>query len=121
MISLFLSGDSIIDSVRSYRLHVFDPLSPSPSSSRESDSVSPFVCSLLGVPVSSFSLAVGDSDVRSSGVSGSSLRSFSVSLPVSSSLAPVASGFSFPFVLSSFPYAPSFAGSVAGAVPNPVI
>ena len=47
--SLYLSGDAIFDSVRSFRSRLLDPVSPLPGSSRDSDSVIPFLCSLLGV------------------------------------------------------------------------
>ena len=81
--SLFLFGDSIANSVRFFRLRLFDPRSPTPGSSREGDSIIPFVCSLLGVPVPSPSVAPGDSTVRSSRVSFASFLS-SVSFPVTS-------------------------------------
>ena len=71
--SLYLSGDAIFDSLRSFCSHLLDPVSPLPGSSRDSDSVIPFLCSLLGVvnpypPVSS-----GGSGTRSPGGSGVSM------------------------------------------------
>ena len=67
--SLYLSGDANLDSLRSFRSRLLDPISPLPGSSRDSNSVIPFLCSLLGVanpypPVSSDvsgSRAPGDS------------------------------------------------------------
>ena len=46
--SVIMSGDSIIDSVRSHRLRVCDPVSPTPGSSRDGDSIVPFLQSLFG-------------------------------------------------------------------------
>ena len=79
--SLFLSGNSIADSVRSYCLRVFDPKSPAPGSSCDGDKIIPFVCSLFCVPVPSPSVALGHSDVRSSRVLFASFPS-SFSFPV---------------------------------------
>ena len=47
--SFALSGESLRDSVVPHRAHLCDPLSPIPGSSRDSDSVVPFLCSLVGV------------------------------------------------------------------------
>ena len=113
--SLFLSGDSIADSVRSYCLRVFDPRLPASCSSRDGNSIIPFVCSLLGVAVPSPSVAVGDSDAHSSRVSFASFPS-SFSFPVTS-VASVYSDFSLPFATSSLS-APSFPGLVAGSLPG---
>ena len=58
--SLFLSGDSIANSVRSFRLRLFDPRSSTPGSSHDGDSIIPFVCALLGVPLPSPSVVTGE-------------------------------------------------------------
>ena len=126
--SLFLSGDSIANSMRSYRLRVFDPLSPSPGSSCDGNLVILYLCSLLGVPVSSPCMAVGDSGARLSWGSAvpvissvAPFRSSSVSSVAISGGVPVASGIARS-VASSFPpklvssVACSFALSVADAV-----
>ena len=49
--SVMMLGESIVDSVRSYRLRVCDPVSLTPGSSRDGDSVVPFLRSLFGLPV----------------------------------------------------------------------
>ena len=46
--SVIMSGDSIIDSIRSHRLRVCDPVSPTPGSSHDGDSIVPFLQSLFG-------------------------------------------------------------------------
>ena len=53
--SVMMSGDSIVDSFRLHRLHVCDPVSPTPGSSCDGDSVVPFLRSLFGLPVVSLS------------------------------------------------------------------
>ena len=53
--SVMMSGESIVDSVRSHRLRVCDPVSSTPWSSRDGDSVVPFLWSLIGLPVVSSS------------------------------------------------------------------
>ena len=44
--SVMMSGDSIVDSVRSHRLRVCDPVTPTPGSSRDGDSLVPFLRSV---------------------------------------------------------------------------
>ena len=112
--SLFLSGDSIADSVRSYCLRVFDHRSPAPCPSRDGNSITPFVCSLLGVPVSSPSVALGDSDACSLRVSFAFFPSF-FSFPVTS-VSSVTPNFSLPFAAASSLSASSFPGLVAGSL-----
>ena len=51
-----LSGDSLCDSIVSYHACLFDPLSPTTGSSRDSDSLVPFLCSLVGVATLSLEL-----------------------------------------------------------------
>ena len=68
--SLYLSSDAIFDSVCSFRLRLLDPVSPMPGSSRDSDSVIPFLCSLLGVANPYPSASSGDSGARTPGGSG---------------------------------------------------
>ena len=46
---VMMSGDSIIDSIRSHRLRVCDPVSPTSGSSRDGDSIVPFLQSLFGI------------------------------------------------------------------------
>ena len=46
--SLYLSGDAILDSVRSFCLRLLDPVSPMLGSSRDSDLVIPFFMFLIG-------------------------------------------------------------------------
>ena len=70
---LYLSGDAIFDSVRSFCLHLMDPVSPLPGSSRDSDSVIPFLCSLLGVANPYLPVSSGDSSARAPGGSGLSV------------------------------------------------
>ena len=47
--SVMMSGDSIIDSIRSHRFRVCDPVSPTPGSSCGGDSIVPFLQSLFGI------------------------------------------------------------------------
>ena len=47
--SVLMSGDSIIDSIRSYRLRVCDPVSLTPGSPHNGDSIVPFLQSLFGI------------------------------------------------------------------------
>ena len=47
--SVMMSGDSIIDSIRYHRLRVCGPVSPTPGSSRDGDSIVPFLQSLFGI------------------------------------------------------------------------
>ena len=48
--SVMMFGESIVDSVRSHRLRVCDPVSPTPGSSHDGDSVVPYLKSLFGLP-----------------------------------------------------------------------
>ena len=71
--SLYLSDDAILDSLLSFRTRLWVPISSLPGLSRDSHSVIPFLCSLLGVanpypPVSS-----GVSSARAPGDSGLSV------------------------------------------------
>ena len=45
--SVMMSGESILNSIRSHRLRLFDPVSPNPGSSRDGDLVVPFLQSLF--------------------------------------------------------------------------
>ena len=70
--SVMMSGNSIVDSVKSHCLCVCDPVSPTPGSSRDGDSLVPFLRLLFGLP---------------------SVRSSSESIP--STVLPLVSGVSF--------------------------
>ena len=48
--SVMMSGESIVDSVRSYRLRVCNPVSLTPGSLQDGDSLVPFLRSLFGLP-----------------------------------------------------------------------
>ena len=64
---VMMSGESIVDSVRSYRLRVCDPVSPTPASSCDGDSLVPFLRSLFGLPAVVLSSGTVPSAVASSG------------------------------------------------------
>ena len=67
--SVMMSGDSIIDSIRSHRLLVCDPVSPTSGSSRDGDSIVPFLQSLFGIATFNLSSRLVPSPVSPS-VSG---------------------------------------------------
>ena len=106
--SLYLSGDAIFDSVRSFRLRLMDPASPLPGSSRDSDSVIPFLCSLLGVANPYPPVSFGNSIARAPGGSGLSV---SATPGVASIWSP---GFCFSAPLTSV--APLMASGAASSV-----
>ena len=66
-----ISGDSIACSVVSFRARAFDPVNPIPGSSKDGNSIMPFICSLVSVSTSSLPSVVGTGDAPSAGVSGS--------------------------------------------------
>ena len=143
--SFAVYGDSIADSIVSYRSRLCDPLSPIPASSRNGDSVIPHLCSLLGVTTLSPASLAGASDALplldtgSMGIAGSFSSSFRHSVPFSSSAAFASPSFPRVFPssvafapvdhstvlssgwpwLSSLPLAPS--SSVPGSVPLVVL
>ena len=98
--SVMMSGESNVDSVQSYRLRVCDPVSPTPGSSRDGDSVVPFLRSLFGLP------AV----VSSSGTVPSAVAPSGSGVPVLGRSSSVVPGWDSPSV------APSISASVASRV-----
>ena len=78
--SLYLSCDAIFDLVSSFRLRLVDTISPVPRSSRDSDLVILFLCSLLGMANPYPPAAAGDSGARAPWGSG-------FSVPATSSVA----------------------------------
>ena len=118
-LSLMMSGDSIVDSIRSHRLSVCDPVSPTPGSSRDGDSVVPFLRSLFGLPVVSSSSESVSSAVLPS-VSGATFMRGDSSV-VTGWVAPsVTCTFSDPVASGSLLGRPSVASSFASAVPSGV-
>ena len=124
--SFVISGDLIADLVVSFCARTLDPVNPLPDSSKEWDSVIPFLCNIVGVSASCLPSVVGTG--CSAGVSGSvsalpnpplgfaNLPSVASSLPtpppVSSALIlPSFSGLVPPPALSA-PVLPSFSGLV---------
>ena len=71
--SLYLSGDAILDSMCWFRLRLSDPVSPVPGSSRDSDSVILFLCSLMGMANPYPPTAAGKSGARTPWGSGFSV------------------------------------------------
>ena len=117
--SVMMSGDSIVDSVRAHRLRVCDPVSPTPGSSRDGDSVVPFLRSLFGLSsVSSSSESVPSAVLPS--VSGATFMGGDSSV-VTGWVAPsVSSTVSAPVALGSLLGTPSVASGVASSFASAV-
>ena len=117
--SVMMSGDSIVDSVRSHRLRVCSPVSPTPGSLRDGDSVVPFLRSLFGLPVVSSSSESVPSAVLPS-VSGATFMGGDSSV-VTGLVAPsVSSTVSAPVTSGSLLGRPSGTSGVASSFPSAV-
>ena len=69
--SFTVSGDSLANSLVSFRARAFSLVNPIPGSSKDGSSVIPFLCNLVGVSASSLPSAVGAGAVCSARGSGS--------------------------------------------------
>ena len=124
---LAIGGSSLEDSIRSYRLHLFDPLNPIPGPSQEGDSIVLFLYCLVASSGASPLVASGVSAMRHRGVLnitgfglGSSLPLLSSSLSGPSPVTPLAPFVApIPYSFPSFSAPPGFpSSSFASPLPH---